>query len=101
MSLIVYYDSEYDCFILQLGECFDFFVYCDFYDVCLGVDVCVCSYIVDFSEVVSMDSFVLGMLLFLCEYVGVDYVDICIVNVGSELCSIFKVVGFDKLFVLY
>ena len=101
MSLTVHHDSENDCLTLQLGERFDFSVHRDFHDACLAPDTRARSYIVDLSDVGSMDSSALGMLLLLREHAGADQADIRIVNAGTELRSTFKVAGFDKLFVLH
>ncbi|HEU4669569.1 MAG TPA: STAS domain-containing protein [Dyella sp.] len=101
MSLTVHHDSENDSLTLQLGERFDFSVHRDFHDACLAAQVRARSYIVDMSDVTSMDSSALGMLLLLREHAGADKAEIRIVNAGSELRNTFKVAGFDKLFVLH
>jgi HptB-dependent secretion and biofilm anti anti-sigma factor len=101
MSLTVHHDSEHDCLTLQLGERFDFSVHRDFHDACLSATTSARSYVIDLSEVTSMDSSALGMLLLLREHAGSDRAEIRIVNAGSELRSTFKVAGFDKLFVLH
>ena len=101
MSLTVHHDSEHDCLTLQLGERFDFSVHRDFHDACLGAEVSARSYVIDLSEVTSMDSSALGMLLLLREHAGSERAEIRIVNAGSELRNTFKVAGFDKLFVLH
>jgi len=101
MSLTVHHDSENDSLTLQLGERFDFSVHRDFHDACLGAEARARSYIVDLSDVTSMDSSALGMLLLLREHAGAERAEIRIVNAGTELRRTFKVAGFDKLFVLH
>lgn len=101
MSLTVHHDNEHDCLTLQLGERFDFSVHRDFHDACLGAEMSARSYVIDLSEVTSMDSSALGMLLLLREHAGSERAEIRIVNAGSDLRNTFKVAGFDKLFVLH
>jgi anti-anti-sigma factor len=98
--MIVHHDSDNDCLTLQLGERFDFSIHREFHDACLR-DGVARSYVIDFSEVSSMDSSALGMLLLLREHAGADKADIRIVNAGTDLRGTLRVAGFDKLFVLH
>ncbi len=101
MSLDVHHDVELDCLTLQFGEHFDFTVHRVFHNACLGDRKPSRSYVVDLSEVSSMDSSALGMLLLLREHAGGDRADIRIVNTNSALRGTLRVAGFDRLFVLH
>lgn len=93
-------DSATNTLTIKISRRFDFGVHQDFRKASEQASNGIKTIVVDMGAVDYVDSSALGMLLVLRDKVGESKDAVRIKNTKPDVCKIFKIANFDKLFTI-